>query len=359
MPVRRVLSLSRIAVALAVAGMVSTGLAQTQIRTRVDLVVVPVTVRGADGKLIAGLTRDDFLVTEDGRAQTITDFDIDPQPLSAALVIDDGMSGDKLRRLFPAGYTPLWITLTAGFGPDDRMVAFRYDHEVVKLSDFTSDPAVIHQSFAGIPKIAETRPDEPRDLLGEKGPKWLRSILNVLKPGPGYHPASGGDSPIPSGSTPVKSAPRPSDRVLNDAIYEAALALEAEPADRRKIIFIISDGQAYGPSAHTFGQTLDLLLRNEVQVYGVSTEFATFGSFGKLSEYAAPTGGDVHPGTSSQSMETAFGTITEQARNQYILGYVSNNVAAGVAVYRTIDVKTRFPKQTVMHRKGYTQYPKP
>jgi len=330
--------------------------AQNQIRSRVDLVVVPVTVRAPDGRLVAGLTREDFSITEDGKPQTIVDFDIEPQALSAAIILDDGMSGDKLRRLFPPGMTPLWITLTAGFSSEDQMAAFRYDYEVHRLSDFTSDQKVIQESFSGIEEIATIRPDEPPDMLGEKGPGWLRSILSFLRPGPGYKPAAGGGAPIPSASTPVKSAPRPSNRVLHDAIYEAAAALSSQPAERRKIIFIVSDGSAYGSPVHPFKETLDLLLKNEIQVFGVSADFGRTGSYGNLSEYAGPTGGDVYPGTSTGSMETAFGRITEQARNQYILTYVSNNMTDR-GVFRTINVRTRSPKDTVTHRRGYMQYP--
>ena len=58
---------------------VITGSAQDiQIRTRVDLVVVPVTVKTKADKLVTGLTKDDFTVLEDGRKQTITNFTIDP-----------------------------------------------------------------------------------------------------------------------------------------------------------------------------------------------------------------------------------------------------------------------------------------
>ena len=350
--VQKILSLALVSLGL----LVGMSTAQNQIRSRVDLVVVPVTVRAPDGRLVAGLTREDFSITEDGKPQAIVDFDIEPQALSAAIILDDGMSGDKLRRLFPPGMTPLWITLTGGFGPEDQMTAFRYDHEVHRLSDFTSDQKVIQESFNGIEEIAKTRPDEPPDMLGEKGPGWLRSILSFLKPGPGYKPSAGGGVQIPTASTPVKSAPRPSSRVLHDAIYEAAVALSSQPAERRKIIFIISDGSAYGAPLHSFKETLDLLMTNEIQVFGVSADFGRAGSYGKLSEYAGPTGGDVYPGTSTQSMETAFGRITEQARNQYILTYVSNN-RTDRGVFRTINVKTRSSKDTVTHRSGYMQYP--
>ena len=73
---------------------------RTQIRTQVDLVVVPVTVKDSKGKLVTGLTKEDFTIREDKKLQSITNFSIDPQPLSAAIVVDDGMNGNQLRRLY-------------------------------------------------------------------------------------------------------------------------------------------------------------------------------------------------------------------------------------------------------------------
>ena len=57
--------------------------------------------------------------------------------------------------------------------------------------------------------------------------------------------------------------------MLHDAIYEAAAALSSQPAERRKIISIISDGSANGAPMHPFNETLNLLLKNEIQVFGV------------------------------------------------------------------------------------------
>ena len=37
-----------------------------KIRAKIDLVVVPVTVKGSGEKLIAGLQKDDFVIVEDG-----------------------------------------------------------------------------------------------------------------------------------------------------------------------------------------------------------------------------------------------------------------------------------------------------
>ena len=173
---------------------------RTQIRTQVDLVVVPVTVKDSKGKLVTGLTKEDFTIREDKTLQSITNFSIDPQPLSAAIVVDDGMNGNQLRRLYPRFSPSVFTTLGAGFSSNDRMVAFRYDGQVYKLSAFTSDPDAIEKSFEPIQDIAVTRPDETADVLGEKGPRVLRSVINIL------------GSTMPS--------ERPTYGALNDALYE-------------------------------------------------------------------------------------------------------------------------------------------
>lgn len=326
--------------------------ARSQIRTRVDLVVVPVSVRDGNNSLVNGLKAEDFIIEEDGKTQTVSSFSIDPQPLSAAIIVDDGMGGDSLRRL-----APLFPAVVGGFSPEDEMAAFRYDHFVWKLADFTNDPERIQKNFDIIAKIAETRPaqGEPGEPLSG-GPSVLSNILGTFNINIG---TNGPPSTVPSAADAPKR-PRTS-RVLHDAIYEAAMALRDRPKDRRKLIMIISDGQVSGANKQTLERNIDLLLRHDIQVYAVATDFALFeGSFGALGAYARATGGDAFNGATVSSMENAFSRITEQSRNQYILGYYSTNSAPGImGVYREIDVRTKVPGQRVTHRRGYIQYPAP
>jgi VWFA-related protein len=314
-----------------------------QIKTRVDLVVVPVSVRDSNGRLVAGLKQEDFVVREDGKPQTISNFSADPQPLSAAIVVDDGMDGLSLRRL-----SPLFISVTNGFGEMDEMTAFRFDHLVTNLTDFTNDPILIEKSFDVVKKIAVDKP---------AARPTTNSVFFPAGPMPGPF---GGTNPATT-TTPPTPGPRPiaTSRVLHDAIYEAAKALESRPKDRRKIIFIISDGQASG-STHTQKETIDLLLRDQIELFAVWTEFKPFEKLGgTLTAYADATGGNVFSGGSTGSMERGFANITEEARNQYVLGYFSNNeVPRGrPSVFRTIDVRTVNPRLSVTYRRGYTQYP--
>jgi VWFA-related protein len=337
------LTLSAIAVLMA-----STTSVWSQFRGGVELVVVPVNVRDASGKMLTGLTKEDFRVTEDGVPQTVSNFSIDPAPLSCAIVVDDGMGGDALRRL-----VPLMEVLTSGFSPEDEMVAFRYDHFVWKLSDFTADPKVIQKSFSELAKIAETRPaqGEPGDAAAA-GPGWLSAIAGRVTIG-----TNGAPNPIPTAADRPK--PPPTSRVLHNALFEAANALKSRPASRRRMILLISDGQAtITGNTQNLEKNVDLLLENNIQVYSVATDFALReGPLGLLNVYGAATGGDVYNGGSTSDMETAFTKITEQARNQYVLGYVSSNEPRRSNVTRSIQVQTRTPGQKVTHRKSYVQYP--
>src|SRR6185503_417404 len=255
---------SHLQILLAVAGLlVCAGYVWSQVRANVPLVVVPTNVRDSSGGLVTGLTRDDFVVTEDGKPQPLSYFSVDPIPLSAAIIIDDGMGGIALKRL-----VPIMQSMTAGFSREDEMVAFRYDHFVWKLSDFTNDPAAIQKAFHEIPKIADSRPAQ-----GEPGqpaaaaPEWLRAIAGMVTVG-----SNGAPNPIPSAANPPKRPP--TSRLLHDAIFEAADQLKGRSDDRRKIIFIISDGQVSGANQHNLEKTTELLLQNGIQVYAVATDYA-------------------------------------------------------------------------------------
>jgi len=331
-----------------------------QVRTRVDLVVVPTTVRGDNGRLIAGLTKNDFTIFEDGVPQTISNFSDDPQRLTAAIVADTGMGGIAMRRL-----APLFISITNGFSEFDEMASFRFDHLVFKLSDFTSDHETIEKSFEIVKTIAAKQPATvPAGNPAPTAPKIIQLLLGALGGGGGsnsgaYGGAVGGTRPATETVPTVGSKRVPPSRVLYDGLYEAAKALETRPSDRRKIIFIISDGQVSGQNDHNFDEITKLLLHDNIQLYAVTTDSGAFeGRLGVLGSLARATGGDSIRGLSRGAMENAFNRITEEARNQYVLGYQSTNEARnGLPVVRKIEVKARDPKWNVTFRRGYEQLP--
>src|SRR5215471_6483267 len=124
-----------------------------KIRAKIDLVVVPVTVKGSNEKLVTGLQKDDFVILEDGRKQNIENFSIDPVPLSAAVVVDTGLSAaslSKIQQTFPA--------LTGAFSEYDEVAVYRYDKFVTKLLDFSQTAEPIQTAMN---TLREIKPDAP------------------------------------------------------------------------------------------------------------------------------------------------------------------------------------------------------
>jgi VWFA-related protein len=155
-------------------------------------------------------------------------------------------------------------------------------------------------------------------------------------------------SPLP----PVPS------NVLNDAIYVAASDLAKRERNRRKMVLIISDGRN-GGNDHTLDETTKSLLETGIQVYtvGVDQPFP-YNVNSVLGDYAKTTGGDAYFVNSIQSIERSYADATEEARNQYVLAYISNNEIEGPGpVFRDIQVKITGSSAKVLYRKGYYQYP--
>jgi VWFA-related protein len=310
-----------------------------KIRAKIDLVVVPVTVKGSGEKLINGLQKDDFVILEDGLRQTITNFTADPVPLSAVVVIDTGLSAgslSKIQQTFPA--------LAGAFSEFDEVAVYRYDKFVTKVLDFSKDTEHVETAMK---TLRDLKPDTSIQQTNLGGPFSI--------PGPVIN----GAAVVPPGQLGivVTMPPKPS-KVLHDAIFAAATDLVGRDRTRRKIVLVISDGQTTG-NTHSFDETIQSLLEKGVQVYAVGVDQPfPYKTVSVLDDYAKATGGDAYFVGSVQHIETAYATVTEEARNQYVLGYVSSNEVAGPGpVFRGIEVDVAGQNLKTLHRKGYYQYP--
>jgi VWFA-related protein len=322
-----------------------------QLRTKVDLVVVPVSVRDSSGALRPNLTKDDFKVLEDNKAQDITNFSTDPVPLSASILIDTGVSGNELRRL-----DLVLGSLMKQFQETDEISTYRYDHLVTRLTEFTNNSEILSKSFAAVKDIAASKPDEG-EPGGALGPSPLRWILDRTQIGTNGAPtAPGAPATAPAPPPPPRAAP--ASKVMHDAIFTAVADLEKRPNTRRKIVILVSNGQVTGNNEHSQTETQSRLLRSNVQLYAVGTDFKLFDHMTVLNSYAHSSGGAVFDGGKEETMATSFGQIVEQARDQYVLGYVSSNEVSGNRpVFRKIEVKLREPKLKATYRTAYLQYP--
>jgi VWFA-related protein len=313
-----------------------------KLQVNVNFISVPVTVKDPDGKMVAGLLATDFSVYEDNVKQTVTFFTSDPFPLSAAVVIDLGISENVLKKV-----AQTYSALDGSFGPFDKVAVFTYGNSVHKQADF------------GNPQRLQLALQRIRDLQGQNPGAPVVA-------GPFSGPSING-KPVDPGVGPVPSMPRES-HVLNDAILMAAGELAHQPRGNRKIIFVISNGYEYGSRA-SYAQVLKVLLTNGIAIYAVGVEAAAIPGLNKidklhipgqgytdiLPKYANATGGDVIDSYSREAIESAYGTITAQARNQYTLGYVTPQKPS--SNYRDIEVRVKRPGLLVTARHGY--YPLP
>src|SRR5271157_1009352 len=316
-----------------------------KLSVNVNFISIPVTVKDPEGKMVDGLLAQDFSVYEDNVRQNITFFTSDPFPLSAAVVIDLGISDTTLKKI-----AATYSALDGSFGPFDKVAVFTFGNSVQKQSDF------------GNPQRLQLALQRIRDLQG-------RNPGSPVVGGPFGSPPSNNGKPVDPGVLPLPSqTPARESRVLNDAILTAAGELAHQPRENRKIIFVISSGYEYGSRA-SFAQVLKVLLTNGIALYAVGVEPAAIPGMSKLDKlhipgqgytdilpkYANATGGDVIDSFSRESIESAYQTITAQARNQYTLGYTTPQRAS--SSYRDIEVRVKRPGLLVTARHGY--YPLP
>src|SRR5271157_5358060 len=308
----------------------------------VSFVTVPVTVKDDEGKLVDGLLQKDFTILEDGVQQRIALFTSDPFPLSAAVIIDQGMSDITLKKV-----NQTFSALDGSFGPFDEVAVFTYGTSVNKRSDFGNTTRL---SIA-LNRIKDDRGENPgAPLVG--GPF-------------GAGPSTNSKPPV---GTDLVLTPAKESHVLNDAILMAAQNLARRPRENRKIIFVISDGQEFGSRAN-YSQVLKVLLTDGIAVYAIGVGSAAmpvydkvakaripgFGYSNILPRYANATGGDVLNEMSKEAIESAYQRITMEARNQYTLGY--NTAQKPSSTFREIEVRVKRPGLQVYAKHGY--YPLP
>ncbi|HEY2384304.1 MAG TPA: VWA domain-containing protein [Terriglobia bacterium] len=326
-----------------------------QLKARVDEVRVPVSVRDDTGALVQGLKKEDFTILESGVPQEILSFSTDPLPISAAIIVDTAITSDQLRR-----FSLVSGTLMKEFKAIDEFAVYRYDHVVTKLSDYTSNPQNLEKSFDAIRQIADDKPQdsEPGVAVGPSPLRWIIDRTQIGTNGAQGRPdrPSTPISPTSGNSTSMK-APEVS-RVLHDAIFAAEVDLEKRPENRRKMILLVSNGEVTGENEHGQGEVVTRLYRNGIQVYAVDPEHKVFNHMTLLNSYTHGTGGAVFEGNAIENMAIAFAQVIEQARDQYMIGYVSNNEpTSNRPVLRNIDVKVKGRKYKIVHRMNYMQYP--
>src|SRR5579859_4725422 len=312
----------------------------------VNFIEIPVTVKDHSGHMVQGLLPTDFTVYEDGVRQKLAYFTSDPLPISAAVLIDVGMSDTELRRVQDG-----LQALQGAFSQYDQVAVYTYGNSVVRESSFN---VVGERLSAAINHIVESKHGAQQGGVPVTG-----------------GPFEGG--PTVNGRPFDPSVPQvpivPKDRrVLNDAVLEAAMDLSKVAPARRRVIMIIGDGREEGSRA-SYADVLKVLLSYKVTVYAIGVGGAGIPVYRKLEQinvpltgtgnilpkYANATGGEVFSEFTRQSIENAYAAVTVVARNQYTLGYYTKATLA--KNYRDVEVRVDHPGLAVTAKHGY--YPLP
>ena len=311
-------------------------------------VLVPTTVLDSNHHQVGGLTWRDFRVYENGQRQHINYFSVDPVPLSVAFVIDQSMPKDTMKKVNES-----LSAIQGAFTPQDEVAVFTYGNGVTEQTTFTATqgdrlPAVLERSKKEGTEMGGPQLGGP---FGTTGP----TINNKpVDPNVNGNARPGFDLNIPREA-----------HTLSDAILAAAKELQSRPKERRRIIYVISDGKDVRSKA-SVREVIRFLQGNNEFVYGTMVgDAATWGigyldrvhlplipAENVLPRYATQTGGVLEAQLSADGMERSFQIIAREARTQYTLGFLSHLPTID-GRYRTLDVHVERPNLEVKAPLGY------
>lgn len=271
------------------------------IQVDVKLVNVFVTVTDDHGAPVGGLNKDNFQLSEDGAAQSISIFDKESAlPLSIVMDIDTSLSTRK--------DLPLELTSARRFAhtilrPVDALSLYEFSEIVDEVLPFTSDLKAIDRAIDRVRYGAAT--------------------------------------------------------ALYDAIYLSAQAVDRRQG--RKVMVIITDGgdtvsQVDYKEAVRAAQEAEAIVYSIIIVPIEASAGRDLGGEHALIQISEDTGGKYFYATSLPELDDAFRKISDELRTQYLLAYYPSQHSSA-SDFRRIDVKvTGTPGSStllVRHRTGY------
>jgi VWFA-related protein len=339
----------------------------------VKVINVFATVRDKQGRIVPDLSKDDFSLTEDGRNQTIRYFSRESDlPLTLGLLVDTSLSQRRvLGQEKTASYRFLDRVLRA---EKDRTFVIHFDHETELLQDLTSSRAELQKALDELELPADQRPQ-----MGRRGGNSGGGY-----PGGGYPGGGGGGIGFPGGGIGFpggrhggmggrQGRPGPSGGGrggVGTTLYDAILLASDEIMKKqtgRKALILLTDGVDHG-SKTFLNNAIEAAQRNDTLVYSILfADEQGLGGFGRgtgrdvgndgdgrkvLQKISRETGGSFYEVLKKLTLDDIYDRLQEELRNQYSLGYSSDNPEA-TASYRTIRISVRKPGLQVQSREGY------
>lgn len=260
------------------------------LRVDTNLVLIPVTVTDPLNRVVTGLEKENFKISEDKVEQKIVQFASEDSPLSVGLVFDTSNSmGAKLQKSRQAASQ---FFKTAN--PEDEFFLVQFNDRPELVVPFTSSP------------------EEIQNRLTFTQAKGRTALL--------------------------------------DGIYLAMNQMK-KAKNPRKAILVLSDG-GDNSSRYTESEIKNLVSEADVQIYAIGI-FESIGARGRtaeelsgpglLTELAEKTGGRHFPVENINELPDVAAKIGIELRNMYLIGYSPSN-AAKDGKYRRVQVKLIQPR---------------
>ena len=253
----------------------------------VDLVLVPVTITDPMNRLVTGLEKDNFQLTDNGRPQEIRHFSSEDAPISLGVIFDiSGSMSDKIDKSRDAV-----VEFFRTANPQDEFFCITFSDKPYLLADFTQSVEDIQSKLVYA---------------------------------------------VPKGRT-----------ALLDAIYLGMNRMR-KARYQRKALLIISDG-GDNHSRYTEGEIRSMVKEADVQIYVIGLFDRDFKTPEEregpalLSEITEVTGGRTFTIDAPSELADVATKIGIELRNQYVLGYRPTNPARD-GKWRKIKVKLIPPK---------------
>src|SRR5258706_4961296 len=294
------------------------------IKVDVDVVNVLCSVRNKAGGLVSNLSKDDFVLLEDGKPQTIKYFARETDiPLTIGLLID--ISGSQARLI-----------------EDERRAAYQFFSQVLRKKDMA-----FLISFGPEAELLQDFTNSPRLLQAALDGLHVESGVGGLHPGP-----------VPTSGTPRGTG-------LYDSVYLSATDRLPKEVGRKAMV-LITDGMDQG-SRLKKEAAIESAQKSDSIIYSIYyvDQAAYFGhggfgiggaSDGALKQMSEETGGRLLRVDRKHTLNDIFNQIQEEMRSQYSIGFTSTNPRKDGS-FRRLEIKTKDKTQKVQARKGYYAMP--
>jgi len=333
------------------------------VRVETQLVSVPAVVTDRNGRPLAGLKLDNFVLMEDGKPQRLTNFATTETPFEIALVLDtSGSTRDEIGLIRDAAKA-----FIRALRPGDRVAVVGFKNlnrsggplaAVDVVSDLTDNRERLHLAIDDL----DTSNGTPLyDALGrvaeqifrEPPREELRGRRAIVALTDGVDSSSNSDfgearaklnrAGVATYFIQVSTEDYVEDRLLKDCEDDGRLTLSAKQLERFRRLFVpqlqkedYQDFCRLGPF-----ERMDISRR----LYNLGRQ--------EMNEMARGSGGKNFAAASLTDARAAFAQVAQEIGTQYSLGYYPANKTRDGA-FRQIKVELRGVKDgTVRAREGY------